>query len=360
MELHRGPALYTVQVGIAEQGRSALDDAAAFLIAWLGQGKAYTILAFLFGYGAQLMARRALAAGVPFVALFRRRLLALLAVGLLHTVLLFWGDVLVLYAVCGSALLLAVRASDLTLLAWAAGLLLALVLILTSAAFTISPLTSAEEADQIASAREATASYRGDLGTTIAQHLRDAGRATSGFLFAIPQTIGVFVLGLVAARHRGLEDRARHERTWRRIAVAGLAVGLPLNLASAIAFANGGPSGGAAFGLATLAFTTGPLVLAAGYLALGALVAPRLRVLAPLGRLSLTAYLAQSAVVAVIFTSYGFERYGDVGAAAGLGLTLVIFAAEVAAAHLWLRRHTTGPAERLLRVATYRRSFSPK
>ncbi len=360
MELHRGPALYQDLAAVSEEGRSTLDSVALFVIDWLGAGKAYTVLAFLFGYGAHLIFVRAQAAGVAAGPLFGRRLLGLAVLGVLHTVLLFWGDVLLPYAVAGTALLLAFRASDLTLLIWAAGLVLAMVLVVTSAAFVLPPISAEDQDAYLSSATDARFRYVSGIGSTIEQHVRDAVYAFSGFVAAIPPTIALFFAGLVAARHRLVEDRERHARLWRRTALVGFGAGLPLNLALAVLFHGGGPMGNVGFGFATLLFMLAPYVLAAGYVAAGVLVAERLGVLAPLGRVSLTAYLLQSAAVAVVFTSYGFERYGSEGAAFGLALTLAIFAAEVAVAHLWLRRHAQGPVERLLRAFTYRSRFSPK
>ena len=74
------------------------DRVADFLVSWLIQGKFYPMFAFLFGWGAFVMASRG---GDAFNALYRRRLLALLLVGLLHALLLFEGDILVTYAVLG-------------------------------------------------------------------------------------------------------------------------------------------------------------------------------------------------------------------------------------------------------------------
>ncbi len=360
MEVHRGPALYQDLAAVSEEGRSTADSVAVFLIDWLGQGKAYTVLAFLFGYGAHLIFVRAQAAGVAIGPLFARRLAGLAVLGVLHTVLLFWGDVLLPYAVSGTALLLAFRAGDLTLLTWAVGLVLALVLVVTSAAFVLPPISAEDQDAYFISAADARHGYISGVGATIEQHVRDAAYAFSGFVASVPQTIALFFVGVVAARHRLVEDRERHAALWRRTALIGLGAGLPLNLLLAVLFHDGGPTSTVAFGFATLLFMTAPFVLAAGYLALGVLFAERLRVLAPLGRVSLTAYLLQSAAVAVVFTSYGLERYGSEGAAFGLALTLAVFAAEVALAHLWLRRHTQGPVERLLRACTYRSRFSPK
>src|SRR6185436_20108909 len=50
--------------------------------------------------------------GVPFVSVYCRRLAVLLTLGLVHMVLLWYGDILTVYAVFGFVLLWAARRSD--------------------------------------------------------------------------------------------------------------------------------------------------------------------------------------------------------------------------------------------------------
>jgi uncharacterized protein len=78
------------------------DDILAWVVqagqAWLLQGKAYPVLAFLFGWGmAQAMNDRSSAA----LGRARRRQWQLVLLGLLHGLLLYFGDILTLYALCG-------------------------------------------------------------------------------------------------------------------------------------------------------------------------------------------------------------------------------------------------------------------
>ncbi|UWX03682.1 hypothetical protein H1235_12785 [Pseudoxanthomonas sp. NC8] len=71
----------------------------------------------LFGMGFAMMAQRADAAGRPFTALYWRRSLGLLGIGLTHALLLWSGDVLVTYAVL-AMLLPAFREAPARMLAW--------------------------------------------------------------------------------------------------------------------------------------------------------------------------------------------------------------------------------------------------
>lgn len=68
------------------------------LIYVLVQGKFYTLFSLLFGMGFAVMNKRATDAGHAFMPFYLRRSLGLLAIGLIHAVLIWSGDILVLYA----------------------------------------------------------------------------------------------------------------------------------------------------------------------------------------------------------------------------------------------------------------------
>jgi uncharacterized protein len=370
MEFHRGPALYLEGSGV-EEDRGPADDVVAWAISWLGAGKAYTVLAFLFGYGIAVMLRRAAQAGVPPVPRLLRRLAALFALGLLHAVLLFFGDVLIAYAVAGLALLALRDRPDRSLVRWAVALIVlpaVLIGLLTAGGGELSPVDAQLT---VSDAEDATAAYNREPGggrrpAAARPRLRDEHPPARP-----AREHRLLVLGLLAGRHRLLERPAgAHRARWRRVAVAGLGLGLPLNVLVAVTYEGGLPADPLAAGvLAAVTFTV-PLVLAAGYVAGLVLLLERdgprralTGLLAPLGRVSLTAYLAQSLVAALVFTAYGLGLYGDVGPAAGLALTVAIFATEVAAARAYVRRRRLGPAEWLIRRVTYAgapRSFSAR
>ena len=65
------------------------------------EGKMRALFSLLFGASMQLFVERADAAGRHGEALQMRRLAILAAVGWLHYILLWWGDILFVYAVCG-------------------------------------------------------------------------------------------------------------------------------------------------------------------------------------------------------------------------------------------------------------------
>src|SRR5207244_3310682 len=75
-----------------------------YLAALLADAKFMTIFSMLFGAGIVLMTGRAEAAGRRAALLHYRRMAVLLGFGLAHAYLLWAGDILYTYALCGCVL----------------------------------------------------------------------------------------------------------------------------------------------------------------------------------------------------------------------------------------------------------------
>lgn len=74
--------------------------------------------------------------------------------------------------------------------------------------------------------------------------------------------------------------------------------------------------------------------------------------LGPVGSVTLTGYLTQSLVCALLFTGYGAGLVGRVSPPAVLAIALTLFAAQIVVSRWWLRSRRYGPAEWLLRAWT--------
>ncbi|MFD7622339.1 DUF418 domain-containing protein, partial [Streptomyces sp. NPDC059802] len=114
-------------------GVHAADGAVQWLVVLLAQSKFYLLFSFLFGYSFTLQMDSAARAGARFVPRMSRRLAALLVLGFAHAVLLYTGDILMIYALLGLVLLAvrnagpaAVRRAALWVFGAAGGLLLLL------------------------------------------------------------------------------------------------------------------------------------------------------------------------------------------------------------------------------------------
>lgn len=351
----------------------AVDRLVGLAILVFAQAKFFTLFSFLFGFGFSIQLLSARRRGVPFVARFARRLLALLLFGLAHAFLLWYGDILVLYALLGFVLLLFRDRSPRALLIWASVLLIGPALLFAAGAVvTELGRATAEGAAQIGQAEaeflaelrqqraEDLQIYgRGTYGQILAERVEDLGDVYAFLLLQAPPTFAMFLLGLYAGKRGILERVGEHLPLWRRVRFWGLGLGLPLNGLVVLAQAQLG----AFSGLLVLGFNLalGGPILSLGYAAALVLLArrePWRRRLAPLaatGRMALSNYLLQSLICTSIFYGYGLGLFGQVGAAAGLLLSIGVYALQLPLSACWLRRFRFGPVEWLWRSLTYLR-----
>jgi len=338
-----------------------VDRAADLFAVVLVHGKAQTLLTFLFGFGFAVQLIRARARNERVLALYLRRLAVLFCIGALHVTLLWWGDVTWNYALCGFVLLLFLRASNRSRVVWAA--------ILTFIPSLLFALPSVRgvfihrewfvgQLHQFLGVLHGP-SYR----ATMAAHVRFALVYISPFVLAyFPWLVGRFLLGFVAGTQQWFKDDGAHRLGFfRRLLGFGLVCALPRSIV--VLF---GPHGPHRFGVAAslalaLLDEVGTLGLTGAYVALVVLLMQRpawrrcLVLMAPAGRMPLTTYLSQSLICTSLFYGWGLGLAGHVSAAGCIGMALVIFAAQVAACHLWLRRFRFGPLEWVWRSLVYLR-----
>jgi len=348
---------------------SAPDRVTATVLSALALMKFVSAFAFLFGVGLALQAGRADARGGRSGPLLVRRLLVLAVFGLVHAILIWSGDVLLTYALVGLVAVTLRRARPGVLLGAAGAALLVVVLFLgLSLAANLLLASTGDAAAQVGSqavaeAERAAAAYSSrDYGAKVAQRLTDLGQALANLLVVGPWVLALIWAGMAATRSGLVEGLAQRRALLRRVAITGLVVGLPLNVVAALgATAPADALSPVRTGAQLVLFTTAPL-LAAGYLAAGALWLTRHpdaaagRTLAAVGRTAFTSYLLQSVVMTAVF--YGLGLYGRVGLLPALGIALVVYAGNVAFATAWLRRFPMGPAEWLWRRLTYPRTPS--
>ncbi|WP_411282032.1 DUF418 domain-containing protein [Gemmatimonas sp.] len=84
------------------------------------EGKFYSIFSLLFGLGLALQMQRGEERGRDPLPLFRRRLRVLMLIGLSHILLLWFGDILLFYALMGMVLIRLRHLDDARWVRWAA------------------------------------------------------------------------------------------------------------------------------------------------------------------------------------------------------------------------------------------------
>jgi uncharacterized protein len=357
---------------------SPIDHAARWLVTFFGEAKFFTLFSLLFGLGLAVQTQRAESKGISVVPLYVRRLLVLLVIGLAHAWLFWWGDILTYYAVLGFVLLRFRNAAPRRLLRWAVGLVLVPLLLNTGfialtelgrstpeGAAQIQAVLAETEAEFRAAYERALEVYSGtDFLAMIPQRIADWTFGTTGVLFngMLLLVLAMFLVGLYVGKQQLLHRAAEHLPLFRRVFAWGAGIGVignllfvtlarPANLLE--------PTWGTLVGL--VGYLAGAPALSMAYAAGIVLLAQhprrlaRLRPLAAVGRTALSNYLLQTLVCTTLFYGYGLGLYGQVGPAAGIALTVVIFGLQVPLSNWWVRHFRFGPAEWLWRSLTYGR-----
>lgn len=330
------------------------------------QGKFITIFAFLFGVGFAVQFDRASARTGKFGWTFARRQFVLILFGLIHGLLIWFGDILLAYALSGFCLLLFRKRKDKTVAIWAV-IFLSLLPLLGTAFFVATRFGAKPpkppKTDPAAVAKAADVYANGSWLDVQQYRQKDAVRFNWGFIpILFFQVQGLFLLGVLAWRKRFLQPPAEALPRYRKWMWWGLGIGVAGNVTMTIAARSLGAN---AMPTTWLAYTLVPLrMIAVPALSLGYICAvillchdpawrARLQRFGAVGRTALTNYLLQSVIGTLIFYSYGLGLFG-VGPALLLPLTVLIFAAQLYASAWWVSRYRFGPVEWLWRRLTYK------
>jgi uncharacterized protein len=332
---------------------STFDDIVRGLSSVFVDMKFYLLFSFLFGYSFTLQMAAAARAGAAFAPRMLRRIAGLFALGVLHIVLLYGGDILTTYALLCLVLFWMRGVRDRTAIRVAAVIYgVVLLSALVSGLFLDSSAFLPTGAEALAHAERATQAMRGGWGDVIGEHLDGlALLVVQSVSLQGPTALALFLLGMVAGRRRLLAKVRGDEPVLRRLQW----IGFPVGIAGGVLYTIGGGNGDTLAVTASIA--TAPLLTAA-YVAtlLRVMHNPRttfLRAaLAPAGRIALTNYLGQSLIGLLVFTGIGLGAAGSFSPLATTGLAVLVFAAQLTVSAWWLRRHQYGPAEWLLRWVT--------
>lgn len=285
----------------------------------LANGKFIAMLAMTFGAGFAMVAARDLQRGRSLWSARRRlmwRCAVLLGLGVLHYLLLFWGDILQWYGLSGVLVALLVGVSDRTL-RWVAlacltaALVLGLImsgLQLMAAQFYPGFKDMMWQAVEEEEATFAVGSYLQQIVWRLAFY-------PTVLAIMIPEValiVGLMSAGMLVWRRGWLTRPSDHPEVVRWTLLAGLGVGLPLNLLTALATH---PT--AMMLVMYPQRVLGGVLLGAGMAMLLALAVERGAVrgltwpLGCVGRRALTCYLLQSLLGNLVFFSWGLGWYGQ-------------------------------------------------
>jgi uncharacterized protein len=329
------------------------------------------LFAILFGASLSLFCEKADQIGSYGELLQVRRLSWLTLFGTLHYLLLWWGDILFVYAACGIVALLMRRLPTGAML----GLAAAIAVIGHGANVLVElPIVRAEEAVRIGTATAAQADLVLDrLDLYWEEGAREMALYTSGFLdialtklhddpfwlftmtsHSYAEILPLMMLGVVLHRHgffAGTWPRAR----MKAIAVIATTTGLAMTvLVLAWAWPRHFPPI-TMYMLISDGLIVPHLLTAFGYAACLMLVIPALaqtslgKRLIATGRMAFSNYLGTSLVMTAIFYGWGLGLFGRIGPAQQWSFVLLGWVLMLGWSAPWLGHRRRGPLEWLWR-----------
>jgi uncharacterized protein len=352
--------------------------------AWLGshllfEQKMMSIFSMLFGAGLVLQSARAGARGLSPARFYRRRLLWLLVFGLLHAYLLWDGDILVSYALCGLVVyrFRALRPGKqiglgLAVFLLAVPLTVGLGLLarqvhkggtpdrqglrrVVDELVQVKPPSREDIEEEIAVYR---GSYAGLFWHRAASSLE---METAGFvLWSGPRAGGLMLVGM-GLMQLGVFSAARPYRFYAALTALGYGLGLPAVAWGAYQLVahDFDPVYGL---LAGNQFNyVGSLFVALGHVGAVMLLCkagalPRLTArLAAVGRMAFSNYLMQTVLCTALFDGWGLGLFARLSRWQLAGVVAAVWLLQLALSPAWLRRFRFGPMEWLWRSLTYGR-----
>jgi uncharacterized protein len=385
IDILRGFALLgiiTINFSGSEAARiGSLDDTVRRLIDFLVSSKFYTTFSFLFGLGFALQLLRARLRKSRIVPVYIRRMAVLYLIGMFHAIVIWTGDVLLIYAAMGLLLILFRKLP---------GMILLVFVLLTSAFALWNYLPSypparldgylparhnpelqqqrdLERALDYVKMQEAGQNLQWALHSgTFFQAVKarfQVYKLRGPFLWSYfwPEAFMMFLLGLYAGRRGIFHDLAGHRKLLRTVMWTALPLALVLNLyyavgaqvfgslyqkmpdwGSGLVYIFAGPAG-------SLFYISGIVLL----LLKSERWLKRLGFFRWVGRMPLTNYLMQSIIGTFVYYHYGLGLMNRIGYLPGLALTMAVFVAQIPLSRWWLGRFQFGPVEWLWRSLTY-------
>lgn len=354
--------------------------------------KMMAIFSMLFGAGILIFTERLERAGKPNTGVLVRRLLWLGLFGLLHAYLIWSGDILFTYAVCGLLMVPLRRLSPRWLIALGIAVMTIAMLFTSAQGLFFGMMRSmAEQADAAAATGQTLDGFTGGMAEgwreTISQFepteaIMEAERAaylgSYGDMFwpraidslfmqtwllltwSLWRVTGLMLVGMGLMK-LGVFSAARSARFYAAMMVGGYGCGLPIIWAGAQRLIEHEFDFVYTFLVGWNFNYVGSVLVALGHVGLVMLIYKSgvvrwlTTALAAAGRMAFTNYILQSVIGTLIFNGYGLGLWGSMTRVQLAAVVVGIWVFELALSVAWLKVFRFGPLEWLWRTLTYGR-----
>ncbi len=370
-------------------GTDTLNMGTWFFTHVLFDQKFMSIFSMLFGGGLIMMSERAEAKGVKYGRFYFRRQFWLLLIGMLHAYLIWFGDILFVYAWVGMLAYLLRKRSPRFLIILACLLLPVSPLLLYGYSASIDEMqvsaTSITEKQQdgelsnedrkvlddweatkafIAPSSETiqkdVVSYTGGYTDNLAHRAPTAMMLQLGsfFVYGIWRIGALMLIGMALMKLR-VFSAERSAGFYGYLTLFGYGLGLPLAAYSAIDAYAHQFDGLYMLRVGGIANYFASILTAFGHIGLVMLMVKycvwqkMLARFAAVGRMALTNYLLHSIILTTVFYGFGFGLYGQVPRFWQMWIVVAVIALQLLISPWWLSQYRFGPVEWLWRSLSY-------
>ena len=335
-------------------------------------GKFYSLFSLLFGIGFAIIITKSSEHQNKNLWLFYKRIIILMLFGLAHLMLLWTGDILLLYGMIGLVLPLFRKLSNKTLIT------LWICLILSPIAIDGLKVVSDGKINIAKPVFEKAIKISEESGITEDNHQtwplvkKDYGSLLvylkTGVLFRygsllnsnrFVKVLGMFILGFYVGRNRLYQNLDTRFTLLKKVRFWGFAIGLPFSLLMAYLEIYGNRDSATAYLLNTISYAFGVVPLSLAYTATLCLLYwktnwyKRLVIFKPVGKMALTNYILQTVFGIVIFYGIGLGLGTQSSLLFILLVSVCVFLLEIILSSIWLKFFNYGPLEWLWRQVTY-------
>lgn len=332
-----------------------LDNVIAIIADAVISNKAMALFSLLFGYGFAMIIQRLEARGADAAMIYLRRTALLLAIGLIHILFIWFGDILHVYALMGFILFLMRNLSNRTLLT--VGIILSLLSpgIVELLLYLIGYEDPEASIFDIAAERHYLVLQGGNYFAYIAELQWAAWHTmwTDPFYINYSSTaLGRFMLGAWIYRQGWFKSTSNLSAEFRHYTKVLLSAGVVFTLVGYLINSYSG----------LWAYLFDPitqLTLALGYGAGIVVICQNeafknlLNGVAAVGRTALTNYLLQSLMYIFVLYGFGLGLITQLGATLCLVIAVVFFTVQMIISSWWMKRFRFGPVEWIWRSLTY-------
>ncbi len=326
---------------------SGMELISAWTIRLLAQGKFYTIFSFLFGLGFYYFLQKE--STEDTIKRFKRRLYVLLIMGVLHTIFVWYGDILHVYAIAGFFLINNKDQNDNSIIR------LMIVLFIFSTSILMLGSQSSSPEITLAASSAISAYQQSSYFEMLTYRIQnEVPLGLINLIVVIPKVLVLIYAGYFVGR-KGWFNKIQTQRD--RIRRYGIISGILFLISIIMILILSSSNNPYAFKGLTLFEEISTLGGSVFYMTTILLMSQNKslkKVLFPLknlGKMALTNYLMQTIFWTTFFNGYGVGYFGKIPYYLYFPMTIGFIALQILLSSLWLSRFEQGPMEKLWRMA---------